>query len=108
MRGLVAGLLGLGMLGGCGSSPGVQFIGGSPFITGDRDCARYSPGSSNGTIQCMRSDSSPTGMRRALTEQELGYVMAQQQIQEQQLQSLNQSVQQVGRSMQAPSYGAYV
>jgi hypothetical protein len=96
MRICAALLLVLG-LAGCSSSADVNFVNGQPFLMGDSQCARYRSVSA-GVVQCLTSSNQPTEQRRALTGQELQFLMVRRQQQSQELAALGQSMQQAGAS----------
>ncbi|HWL82834.1 MAG TPA: hypothetical protein VNR89_17940 [Roseomonas sp.] len=84
-------------LAGCAKSADINFVNGRAFMMGDDSCARYRLVSPD-VVQCFTSDDRPVELRRALNQQEMQFVLMRQQLQAQQMQSLNQSIQQVGTS----------
>jgi hypothetical protein len=92
-------------LGGCAKTAEVNFINGRAFLAGDDKCTHRGPFVDPNIMECTNANGRPTGeRRRALTQSELQYIITQRQIAAQQLQSLNQSIQQAGNSIQPIHY----
>jgi len=93
-------------LGGCAKTAEVNFVNGRAFLAGDDKCTNYKREFVDPDVmECSDASGITNGeRRRALNEQQLQFIVAQRQIEAQQIQSLNQSIQQVGASFQPPQY----
>lgn len=65
------------IISGCASSAKPNFYNGDYYMAGDENCARISVKALY-TINCFKADGTPTGYRRAMTQQQLDMYMHNQ------------------------------
>jgi hypothetical protein len=67
------------ILTGCVSGPSPEFINGEYYMTGGADCMNRAPHRTEKKIMCVDSKGHPTGLRYAMTPQQMQMYALQQQ-----------------------------
>ena len=86
---------------GCAGPAGPVSFNGQHYMAGDSTCARITSLTPS-RVMCHDSDGNETGWRDAMTPQDIENYFRQRQMQDQEMQNLNQSIQQVGTSLNRP------
>lgn len=84
-------------VGGCSRTASLNMVNGNAFLLGDDSCARYKAVSPE-ALQCFTAEGRPSGMRRAMTQQEVQVYYLERQLRAQQMAELNASMQQLAAS----------
>ncbi|MFM0095726.1 hypothetical protein PQQ87_08940 [Paraburkholderia nemoris] len=88
------------LIAGCAMQAAPNYIGGNYFMAGDKNCTKYVMLSST-RIMCRNDDGDDMGYRDAMTVQDMQAYGYQQQVQAQQVQSLNAQLQQMNSQQAA-------
>jgi hypothetical protein len=92
--------LAVALISGCANEATPNYIGGHYFMGGDKTCKRYRLLSST-RIMCQDSDGNDTGYRDAMDAQDMQAYTYRQQVQAQQIQTLNNQLQQMNAQQSA-------